>query len=204
MNKRMYEITDELREIFDIIEEAEGEITPEIEERLAIAEEEYENKIMSYYRIIQENKAQNQSIKDEIDRLNRIAYSNNRIEEKLKGRILVAVQEFGYVGKSNNMKLDLDKLKLWTVNKDKIVIEDEESFNDPKYTFTDIRVPNDPDLLREVLRHTVALSVDKEFVAELNSELKTYIAKNRLKNALQLGGKVKGVSIINDPYLVMK
>ena len=204
MNKHLYEITEELRELFSIIEEAEGELSPDIEARLAIAEDEYEKKIMAYYSAIKDREANTNMIDDEISRLKQVAATNARLQEKLKAKILGAVEEFGYSGKSGNKKLDLETLKLWTVNKDKVIIDNEEDFEDPKFCYIAINVPSDFNIINRVYDYVSSICEDKEFVSEINMSIKKTISKKRLSDALKLGHKVKGADIVNNPYLVMK
>ena len=48
----IYNIQQELLDIFNQIEENEGEITPELEEQLRISKDEFEDKIRSYTGVI--------------------------------------------------------------------------------------------------------------------------------------------------------
>ena len=202
--KNIYEIKDELRELLLVIEDADGEITEEIGVKFDIAEEELGEKILSYHGIIQERKGQIQVVKDEVERLRMITERNNRIIDKLKSKVLDAVNEFGYTGKSGNKKVDLETLKAYTVNSDKLIIDDEENFNDPRFCFKAINVPSDFNIVNKVLTYLSNISEDKDLITELNKELKTTISRKKLKDALDLGTKVRGASTVNEPFIVMR
>lgn len=202
----IYQLSSELRDLFYVIEEADGEITEEISQKLAIAEEQLGDKIMSYYGVIQELKGKNGIIKDEQSRLSQMAQRNEKIIDRLRLVILDAVNEFGYVGKTGNKKLDLDTLKLWTTERESVEIEDEENFNNPAFCTTQLTLPSDMEMIKKISAfiNNIASDEQKEIIKEKNENLSIAISRSRLKNALSLGKKVFGAKLVKKQSLTMR
>lgn len=127
----IYNIQQDLLEIFDQIEANDGEITPELEEQLRISQDEFEDKIRSYTGVIHQLECDLGAIKDEKARLDSIKKSKEKTIERLKQIILEAIQMFGDTSKSGtkfidygtgkvslrkseSVELDDDKLKVFT------------------------------------------------------------------------------------------
>lgn len=127
----IYNIQQDLLEIFDQIEANDGEITPELEEQLCISQDEFEDKIRSYTGVIHQLECDLGAIKDEKARLDAIKKSKEKTIERLKQIMLEAIQMFGYTSKSGtkfidygtgkvslrkseSVELDDDKLKVFT------------------------------------------------------------------------------------------
>lgn len=69
MGKNIFDIAKEYEDILSIIEDNEGEITPEIAEKLSINESELEDKLRNYKYIIDRYKYEKEYVKDEQERL---------------------------------------------------------------------------------------------------------------------------------------
>ena len=127
----IYNIQQDLLEIFDQIEANDGEITPELEEQLRISQDEFEDKIRSYTGVIHQLECDLGAIKDEKARLDAIKKSKEKTIERLKQIMLEAIQMFGDTSKSGtkfidygtgkvslrkseSVELDDDKLKVFT------------------------------------------------------------------------------------------
>ena len=127
----IYNIQQDLLEIFDQIEANDGEITPELEEQLRISQDEFEDKIRSYTGVIHQLECDLGAIKDEKSRLDAIKKSKEKTIERLKQIMLEAIQMFGDTSKSGtkfidygtgkvslrkseSVELDDDKLKVFT------------------------------------------------------------------------------------------
>jgi len=95
MKTTLYKIENEYIELLNSIEEMEGEITPEIEEQLAINEGQLQSKSISYLEIIGSTESYVERIDNEIKRLQALKKRNNNIVDKLKSRLLDAVNLFG-------------------------------------------------------------------------------------------------------------
>lgn len=127
----IYNIQQDLLEIFDQIESNDGEITPELEEQLRISQDEFEDKIRSYTGVIHQLECDLGAIKDEKTRLDAIKKSKEKTIERLKQIMIEAIQMFGDTSKSGtkfidygtgkvslrkseSVELDDDKLKVFT------------------------------------------------------------------------------------------
>jgi hypothetical protein len=126
MNKSLFNIQEEHLKLMQEIEELNGELTSELEEQLIINEKEIENKIKSYYGLIKIKESEITLIKDEKERITSLQKTKENLIKKLKERILDACNQFGYNSKTGNKKIDYDTLKVYTVNKDKIEVNEEE------------------------------------------------------------------------------
>lgn len=114
MGKSIYEISDELRTLIDAIEENGGEIDEEVENKLAITQDELSTKIDDYCKAISIANTDIDFCKKEKQRINDIQNTKKNLVEKLKSRVLDAVNEFGYYGKSGNKVIDTETHKLFT------------------------------------------------------------------------------------------
>lgn len=95
IKQSLFDIENKLQNIFNYIEENDGEITEELDEQLAIAREEYIKKGESYASVINMFKGYIAQIKEEQERLNRRKkVFENRITI-LENALFNAVQKFG-------------------------------------------------------------------------------------------------------------
>ena len=114
MSKTLYEISDELRQIVENIEENGGEVDEFIEEALAIKQEELESKVEAYCNLIAMTKGDIDCCKNEKQRINNIQNVKKNLVEKLRDRLLDAVLTWGETGKTGNKVLSLPTHKLFT------------------------------------------------------------------------------------------
>lgn len=115
--KSLYNINQEQRELMYNIELMDGEITPEMEQQLAINESELQHKSIAYLEIIKTKDAFNSNIDAEIKHLQGLKKSNNKILTRLKDNLLNAVKTFGTyevglqkfgIRKSESVEIDAD------------------------------------------------------------------------------------------------
>lgn len=95
MKTTLYEIKNEYLELINQVEELEGEITPEIEEKLTINQNELQNKAIAYHSVILAKDSFNLQIDNEIKRLQALKKRNNSLIDNLKQRLVGAIQMFG-------------------------------------------------------------------------------------------------------------
>lgn len=95
MKTTLYEIKNEYLELINQVEELEGEITPEIEIKLNINQNELQNKAIAYHSVILSKDAFNMQIDNEIKRLQALKNRNNSLIDNLKDRLIGAIQMFG-------------------------------------------------------------------------------------------------------------
>ena len=95
MKTTLYDIKQEYLELINQVEELEGEITPEIEEKLTINQNELQNKAIAYHSVILAKDSFNLQIDNEIKRLQALKKRNNSLIDNLKERLVGAIQMFG-------------------------------------------------------------------------------------------------------------
>ena len=91
----LYGITAELNAILAAIEDNGGEITPEIENALAITEEQFATKAVDYGHAILNLKAMAEAAKAEKDRLAGLQKFYENTQKRLEGALSNAMQVFG-------------------------------------------------------------------------------------------------------------
>lgn len=114
MGKNIYQIEQELLDIFDEIEENEGELTPELEEKLSISEVELKDKLSKYYKVIKTYNSDIDYCKNETKRLRQLNQTRENVVDKLKSAMKIAVLAFGSDGKSGNKVIELPDVKMFT------------------------------------------------------------------------------------------
>lgn len=102
----IFQIEQELKELFDTLEENGGELTPELEEALAISQADFVNKIKSYSNVIKQLDADLSAIKDEKDRLKAMEDSKKRTKERLSNIMCSAISMFGDTTRSGGKFVD--------------------------------------------------------------------------------------------------
>ena len=95
MKTTLFNIETEYLALISNIEALEGEITPEIEEQLAINEKQLQGKSTAYLQVITTKEGINDAIDIEIKRLQAIKKRNVNLTARLKDRLLEAVKLFG-------------------------------------------------------------------------------------------------------------
>ena len=111
MEKSLYQITKEQSELFNFILEADGEITPDVEESLKINEENFESKSRSYIWKIKKLESENVTISNELERMKRIEKRNDKLIDRLKESMKMALEIFGESKKIDTFTLSLRKSK---------------------------------------------------------------------------------------------
>lgn len=119
MNLTLYQITEEQRRIEAMLEESAGEITPEIEEAMAVNEGNFLTKSRDYGYAILRYKAFIGSIKAEKDRLAGMQKYCERAIERMEERLIGAMTQF------ERPKVELDTMKLSLRKSERVVIDDE-------------------------------------------------------------------------------
>ena len=102
----IYQLSKELLAIFDELEENGGELTPELEQQLAVTEENFKGKIEDYTKVINHYKDDLNAIKAETDRLKRLKESKERIVERLSKVVIDAIDNFGDENKNGVKYID--------------------------------------------------------------------------------------------------
>ncbi len=125
----IFQISDELTSVFDELEENGGELTPELEEKLSISQEQLDSKISNYLGVIKQLESDSDLCDKEIKRLQTIKKSKQNTIAKLKSILCYTVDKFGQPNKSGNNVIDLGTCKL-TAKASEQVSVDETYYNE--------------------------------------------------------------------------
>jgi translation initiation factor 2B subunit (eIF-2B alpha/beta/delta family) len=91
----MYQIRGEHLGLLKLIEEAEGELTPEIEQQLALTQEEFEDKAVSYGFVVKSFEDIEGVLDNEIKRLTALKQKAAKRADAFKNRLDEAMRQFG-------------------------------------------------------------------------------------------------------------
>ncbi len=116
--KSIYNIQSDHLLLMQMIEDLEGEITPEISEQLAINKADLEEKAVSYGYVMRQYDFEVDQINQEITRLTKIAASKSKIKEELKSRISESMLYF------NVDKIEMNNLKLSFRQSESLIIDE--------------------------------------------------------------------------------
>jgi hypothetical protein len=95
MRKSIYNIEQEYLQLAELIQEAEGELTPEVEAALAINQDELTRKAVNYALVIKDLAAESDKIKAEIDRLTKIKKTTDNAAQRMKDAVSTAMKLYG-------------------------------------------------------------------------------------------------------------
>jgi len=121
----IWQIQQDLLSIFDELEENGGELTEELEQQLAISQEDFRSKVENYTNVIKSIKADIAAIDEETKRLAALKKSKNALIDKLSKVIINAVEMFGETTKAGGKFFDYGTGKVSIRNSQKIVLNDD-------------------------------------------------------------------------------
>lgn len=124
----IYNLKVELLDIFSELEENGGELTPELEEQLAITQQDFNNKIKSYTEVIKLLKADCSSIDEEVKRLRELKVSKQNTIDRITKIVIEAISLFGDTNKSGVKYIDYGTGKV-SIRRSKSVEVDEHKVN---------------------------------------------------------------------------
>ena len=104
----LFQINSELVEVTNLLIENGGELTPELETRLQIAESELKAKSVNYYHVIKELESTTNMIDAEIKRLQELKKSRVNTIEKLENALIYSMNLHGIE------KIETETLKIST------------------------------------------------------------------------------------------
>lgn len=93
--RSIYNIQSDYLQLMQQIEDADGELSAELSEALAINEKELTTKAVNYSYIIKEYKEEADKAQREIDRITKLKVRAEKNAEELQNRISEAMQKFG-------------------------------------------------------------------------------------------------------------
>ena len=121
----IWEIQQDLLAIFDELEENGGELTEELEEKLAIGKENFKSKVEGYINLIKQIKSDIAAIDQESKRLTELKKSKNAVIERLTNILVPAIQNFGDVSKAGCAFVDYGTGKVSIRNTQKVELDDD-------------------------------------------------------------------------------
>lgn len=143
MKTNLYNIETEYLTLMGQVEDAEGELTPELEEALSINESQLQGKSIAYLHIISTREAVNLQAKEEIKRLQAFVKANDSLVNRLKDRLLNAVNLFGA------FEVGINK---FGTRKSSSVEVDSVNTLDPRYKIVKITESADKKAIKEAIK----------------------------------------------------
>lgn len=189
----LFQVTGSMLQIYQELEEVGGELTPELEEALAITQENLDVKVQNYNYLINVNNFNNLAIDSEIERLKAMKVSNNKLTEILEERLLVAVKSLGIEDKGV-FTLKLPTITLKTRKSTSIEIEGDV---EDKFLQFDFKVSN----LDSVLASKLSLLLASKNITFTPT---TKVSKTMIKDALKNGETVLNAREHTNYNLVIK
>lgn len=110
----IFQISKDLEYILNEIEENEGEVTPELESKLEITTDSFNNKLESYCDVINKTNNDISFLDDEIERLKNLKQVKKKVVDNLKRIITMFLIKYGDKTKTGNSTLSLSRYKLST------------------------------------------------------------------------------------------
>lgn len=95
MKVSLFQIEQEYQQIADTLIENGGEASEEIEQQLAITQEQLQHKAVCYAMVVKDIEAENEVLTNEIKRLQSLVKSRTNTVDKLKSNLSRAMQLFG-------------------------------------------------------------------------------------------------------------
>lgn len=180
----MYQIRGEHLGLLKEIEEADGELTPEMEQALTLTADEFESKAVSYGFVVKSFEDVEEVLDKEIKRLQALKQKAVKRAEKFKDTLDKAMKEFGFE------KIQTETLTL-SYRKSKPV-ELEEGFDD--------------NFLSQV---TIEIKPKEGAPAEIEKLIEYFDAKaspsvKRIGEALKAGASIEGAKIVEKKNLQIK
>lgn len=193
----LYQIEQELLDIYSIISENDGEITPEIEERLAITEGNFAQKLENYSQFITSLNGEVNVCKSEIERINKLIATKQNLITRLQANMLTALRLFGNKDPRKDIwRYDLPTYKLSTRQSTSVDILNETEIDDKFKSFSLSH------LTAEQERAILALYQSSEIPE--NISFSYTISKTAIKNAIADGEEVEGAEVKINYSLVIK
>ena len=121
----LYEIEQELLDIYNELEENGGELTPELEEKLLLTQDNFKTKLNGYVNVINEITSRIDACKTEEKRISTLRKSREKSINRLKEIVQRCVINFGDINKNGNYSIELDTCKLATRGSDTLEFDEQ-------------------------------------------------------------------------------
>jgi hypothetical protein len=186
MKTTLWEIERQYREVVAELEENGGEITPEIDEILAINRDDFEDKVEAYFVIISEYNSYIERRKLEIERLKNLIKKDEEkveyLEERLKNALfLYGGSKITKAGKQNYFS-DFKNLDIKLTSSASESVRTIEGFNNKDYCEYKI---TDKLTFQELEKVKSIVSINEEAIPD----------KHKIKDALDNGKDIDGAEL---------
>lgn len=138
----IFQISQELLDIFAELEENGGELTEELEAQLAVSQADFKYKVKSYTDVIKYTESEIDLIDKEIVRLKELKDSKKKAIARLEKIIIWAVDMFGETTKSGGKFIDFSTGKVSVRNSEKVEVNTEITDRVVKNVFSYINMLN--------------------------------------------------------------
>ena len=138
----IFEISKELESVFDELEENDGELTEELEEKLSISQDEFRSKVNAYLSIIKHTESDIDCCDKEIKRLQSVKKSKQNTIDRLKNILVWAIDKFGDSNKSGNKYVDLGTSKITIKSSNKVIVNEKYADDIISSTFAELNEAN--------------------------------------------------------------
>ena len=135
----IWQIQQDLLDIFNELEENGGELTLELEDKLNITQSEFKNKIENYLYVIKKTESDINACDAEAKRLIALKKSKQNTVDRIKSVIAKAIEQFGDKNKNGNKFIDLGTAKITVRTSDKVIVNDDFAENLVNSTFDEVR-----------------------------------------------------------------
>lgn len=118
----IFQISQDLLDVFNELEENGGELTDELEAKLTVSQADFKTKVEGYTKVIKQAESDIELVDKEIKRLQELKKSKNNSIDRLKKVIAWAIEMFGETNKSGNKYYDYGTGKITVRNTQKIEV----------------------------------------------------------------------------------
>jgi hypothetical protein len=204
----LFNLSEEYIQLMYAIEEAEGELTPELEYLLEVNQQEVEQKLKAYHYIIKQLEGEQKVLDDEIDRLKLKKQTKENAIKRLKDSTLVALQLFGVKTDKGNYKLKYDNLSIWSVGTESVNVIDENAVPDTFKTVS-IKTKLSLNALKIIMpiihkEHFPNMSYNEFVDMFLANEIYMNIDKKAIKDSYDEEQPIAGAELIKGAYVRFK
>lgn len=162
----IYDISRELEDIFLELDENGGELTPELEERLKINQQNLNDKLDNYRKAYTNLSLEADNCRKEEQRIAVLRKAKQNNADRLKRVMLDAVINYGDCGKSGNKVINLVDSKLYTRNSNCVEVHEYVCNTFVDLIFEQLRELWSADMLDSNIN-----SNDEEFIKTINEKL---------------------------------
>lgn len=193
--KSLFNIRQDHLTLLALIDEAEGELTPEMQEELKLNEEGFREKAISYAYVVKKLDAESDVIAAEIKRLSALKQRADKRSDLFKQMLDEGMKQFGYE------KIESELLKI-TYRKS-TPVELSETFQNDILKFADVTISLNEAKVKAAEEAGETIVVTEDMLAAC-FDLNPAISKKRIGDAIKQGITIPGASMPEKKSLQIK